>query len=433
MKRNFRFFCILLLMLVFVISSCTVPAVSTDRQSASMSEERELDSPPLVVAYFQTAQELAQWIYPDGIGASAAELYCKEGNLMRLFDAIECGRAFVYDFTLADGSSLLDENGVAVLDYQTFPTIRYDCEMNGQSYTVNVRYNVNKEPEADFLASCLHPWGHIGDENFEIVEESLSFSGKTVKAARVTDLESGSQTLFLSYDRNVVVEFRNYGGSPFSQAQLSKLRMKPLFPGALLGSTDEKTGKNGFFDIGVCGIDELILAEKELNDEELEAFLAGSDGRFSYAEGGIRTREDVTALLAALEEQKVFHSTECDEYGLMYFGDTKRIRTYYRLGGLNVQFDYLTTVEQLEEAYRVVEGFEDYTYRKGGVYWKEGYLMCDWFHCESEGAYILLYEGLMITVTGEDVAHFEEEGCSRWFKETVADKFHLVTDRAQFK
>ena len=168
MKRNFRFFCILLLMLVFVISSCTVPAVSTDRQSASMSEERELDSPPLVVAYFQTAQELAQWIYPDGIGASAAELYCKEGKLMRLFDAIECGRAFVYDFTLADGSSLLDENGVAVLDYQTFPTIRYDCEMNGQSYTVNVRYNVNKEPEADFLASCLHPWGHIGDENFMI-------------------------------------------------------------------------------------------------------------------------------------------------------------------------------------------------------------------------------------------------------------------------
>ena len=63
MKRNFRFFCILLLMLVFVVSSCTVPAVSTDRQSASMSEERELDSPPLVVAYFQTAQELAQNFY----------------------------------------------------------------------------------------------------------------------------------------------------------------------------------------------------------------------------------------------------------------------------------------------------------------------------------------------------------------------------------
>ena len=59
--------------------------------------------------------------------------------------------------------------------------------------------------------------------------------------------------------------------------------------------------------------------------------------------------------------------------------------------------------------------------------------MCDWFHCESEGAYILLYEWLMITVTGEDVAHFEEEGRSWWFKETVADKFHLVTDRAQFK
>ena len=429
MKREFRLFCVLLLVLALVLSSCAVPAASTDRQSPSLSEDGVWD---FVIARFQTAQELARWIYPDGLGASEAELYCKAGYLMQLFDAIECGRAFVYDLTLTNGSSPLVKNGAAVLNYQTFPTIRYDCKTKGKGYSVKVRYNVNKEPEADFLASCLQRWGHIGDENFEIVEESLSFSGKTVKAARVTDLESGSQTLFLSYDRNVVVEFRNYGGSPFSQAQLSKLRMKPLFPGALLGSTDEKTGKNGFFDIGVCGIDELILAEKELNDEELEAFLAGSDGRFSYAEGGIRTREDVTALLAALEEQKVFHSTECDEYGLMYFGDTKRIRTYYRLGGLNVQFDYLTTVEQLEEAYRVVEGSEDYTHRKGGVYWKE-YPMWEWFHCESEGAYILLYEGLMITVTGEDVAHFEEKERNRWFRETVADKFHLVSDRAQFE
>lgn len=429
MKREFRLFCVLLLVLALVLSSCAVPAASTDRQSPSLSEDGVWD---FVIAHFQTAQELARWIYPDGLGASEAELYCKAGYLMQLFDAIECGRAFVYDLTLTNGSSPLVKNGAAVLNYQTFPTIRYDCKTKGKGYSVKVRYNVNKEPEADFLASCLQRWGHIGDENFEIVEESLSFSGKTVKAARVTDLESGSQTLFLSYDRNVVVEFRNYGGSPFSQAQLSKLRMKPLFPGALLGSTDEKTGKNGFFDIGVCGIDELILAEKELSDEELEAFLAGSDGRFSYAEGGIRTREDVTALLAALEEQKVFHSTECDEYGLMYFGDTKRIRTYYRLGGLNVQFDYLTTVEQLEEAYRVVEGSEDYTHRKGGVYWKE-YPMWEWFHCESEGAYILLYEGLMITVTGEDVAHFEEKERNRWFRETVADKFHLVSDRAQFE
>lgn len=429
MKREFRLFCVLLLVLALVLSSCAVPAASTDRQSPSLSEDGVWD---FVIARFQTAQELARWIYPDGLGASEAELYCKAGYLMQLFDAIECGRAFVYDLTLTNGSSPLVKNGAAVLNYQTFPTIRYDCKTKGKGYSVKVRYNVNKEPEADFLASCLQRWGHIGDENFEIVEESLSFSGKTVKAARVTDLESGSQTLFLSYDRNVVVEFRNYGGSPFSQAQLSKLRMKPLFPGALLGSTDEKTGKNGFFDIGVCGIDELILAEKELNDEELEAFLAGSDGRFSYAEGGIKTREDVTALLAALEEQKVFHSTECDEYGLMYFGDTKRIRTYYRLGGLNVQFDYLTTVEQLEEAYRVVEGSEDYTHRKGGVYWKE-YPMWEWFHCESEGAYILLYEGLMITVTGEDVAHFEEKERNRWFRETVADKFHLVSDRAQFE
>ncbi|MBQ8215070.1 MAG: hypothetical protein IJZ33_02285 [Clostridia bacterium] len=429
MKREFRLFCVLLLVLALVLSSCAVPAASTDRQSPSLSEDGVWD---FVIAHFQTAQELARWIYPDGLGASEAELYCKAGYLMQLFDAIECGRAFVYDLTLTNGSSPLVKNGAAVLNYQTFPTIRYDCKTKGKGYSVKVRYNVNKEPEADFLASCLQRWGHIGDENFEIVEESLSFSGKTVKAARVTDLESGSQTLFLSYDRNVVVEFRNYGGSPFSQAQLSKLRMKPLFPGALLGSTDEKTGKNGFFDIGVCGIDELILAEKELSDEELEAFLAGSDGRFSYAEGGIKTREDVTALLAALEEQKVFHSTECDEYGLMYFGDTKRIRTYYRLGGLNVQFDYLTTVEQLEEAYRVVEGSEDYTHRKGGVYWKE-YPMWEWFHCESEGAYILLYEGLMITVTGEDVAHFEEKERNRWFRETVADKFHLVSDRAQFE
>ena len=61
MKREFRLFCVLLLVLALVLSSCAVPAASTDRQSPSLSEDGVLDSPPIVVARFQTAQELARW------------------------------------------------------------------------------------------------------------------------------------------------------------------------------------------------------------------------------------------------------------------------------------------------------------------------------------------------------------------------------------
>lgn len=458
--RKFTILTALLLAALLVLSACNdpVPSVTPSESSNAKSEEKEVDwgtvhTYPYGEAdkvHFENMDLFLAWFEVSN-GLSKSQAYrrlwisqkSEQTQLFALLANVEKG-LYPLGVPQIDGVSIVDTEHRGPIrftsDGSTFIEV-YECEAEGRSFTVQ-RWQL---PEGELsnqegiLADYASKMTKTNSETAEIGEiEDVAILGEKVPGIRVQYKDDDFAFMLLLIEGSLV-KIKTYDGF-LPDELLSRFDFRYVYTqNILLGSTDEETGKNGFFDISTRGLDELVLAEKELSDEEMEAFLAGNEGRRSYAFGGLKTREDLDAFLGKLEERGLYVPNDYDEYGLRYYGDSDWISVWYRMGGTNVQFDYLATVEQFEEAYKVITETLDYAERKGAAGWKD-YGHGVWFYSETEDAFCFLLSqegtecGMMITVSGEDTVHLKEEKSPlRWFRETFSGKFTSVTDRAQFE
>ncbi len=426
--------------------------------SNSVSEEKhssEDDRPRVFTGKsFDSVEALCTWLSPKGF---------TESDAVRWLDGRSYGRDFVYARSMVkevetghygigipciDGNSVIDikegSTPIKFTDYDYCFGISYNCSFSDWDFEVT-RINIEPTTEKlwaedyDFdeqkILECIWQYGiyyPYYQNGRRATAETITIGDRSVLALQVNNRDVFRMIFF--YDGEAV-EIKTVGQGFLPTELLVRFDFQYAYPKiTALGSVEEQTGKNSFFDFEVRTLSDFVSAAQTFSDEELNTYLAGGDGMFSYADCGIKTREDMNALLSVFEERGLFVCDSCDEYGLMYYGETKTFRSYYRIGKLNVQFDYLSP-EQMQAFYNELGGSGYYQELKGAISWQGRGK--SWWYNTAEKSYVLEDgdKNLVITFTGEDTVRLEAQDreAKSWFRDEVSKKFELVNDRTQFQ
>ena len=208
-------------------------------------------------------------------------------------------------------------------------TIKYFCEVEDHKFTLEMKYL-----DESFSAE---DWAKKSAQSYK--ETSILWDGTEIQAF----VSKSSARLEFIYGQARV---RLYANDPIEQLLplLGSCSFKPILREmTVLGSESEGNGKNEFSNATVYSVKEFLNAHESYTDEQLEEFLdiGTPQGYFPYSAHGCTSREDMGEMINTIEACGFYTVDECDDFGLIYFYDTKQYRTFFKRGEVTYRFDYV--------------------------------------------------------------------------------------------
>ena len=342
MKKQIRILAVILAL------SALIGCVGCDFSKTTVSSNPE--EPPVSEVvdetfyhFFKTSEELHEWLSVkpfDKHGFLAEVRYWIErqenSGWEQCWKGLESG-AYRLAVPCFDG---VPASGQINICHGSDPDIRYDCTVDEYNFEVRLYYATGGKTDDEFIQRYVkYP---LNKQTAVVYEaESHTVGDRELPVIRAQSSDSQKTIHYFTYDQIKVILYAN--GTALPESILEKFSLQYASRKVMaLGNNDEKTGQNVFFGAQVHSVDELLDLCNTPNEQKLNAFLTSSgENQFPYDKVGVDSVEGLQELIETLEANGFYTMDECDDWGVLYFYDTKQYRVFFKRGEVTYRFDYM--------------------------------------------------------------------------------------------